>query len=38
MAVLTKTGFDQLIGKDNICSHITIAMERARVLAEELNR
>ena len=36
MAVLTKTGFDKLIGKENICSHITIAMERARVLAKEL--
>ena len=36
MEVLTKAGFDQLIGKDNICSHITIALERARVLAEGL--
>lgn len=33
MEVLTKAGFDQLIGKDNICPHITIALERARVLA-----
>ena len=36
LEVLTKAGFDQLIGKDNICSHITIALERARVLAEGL--
>ena len=36
LEVLTKVGFDQLIGKDNICSHITIALERARVLAEGL--
>lgn len=36
MEVLTKAGFDDLIGKDNICSHITIALERARVLAEGL--
>ena len=36
MEVLTKASFDQLIGKDNICSHITIALERARVLAEGL--
>ena len=36
LEVLTKAGFDQLIGKENICSHITIALERARVLAEGL--
>lgn len=36
MEVLSKAGFDELIGKDNICSHITIALERSRVLAEEL--
>jgi SulP family sulfate permease len=36
MEVLTKSGFDSIIGKENICSHITIALERARVLAEEL--
>ena len=36
MEVLTKADFDDLIGKDNICSHITIALERARVLAEGL--
>lgn len=34
--VLTKAGFDELIGKENICSHITIALERARVLASEI--
>ena len=36
MKVLTKAGFDQLIGKDNICSHITIALDRARALAAEM--
>ncbi len=36
MEVLTKSGFDELIGKENICSHITIALERARVLAAQL--
>ena len=36
MEVLTKSGFDKLIGKENICSHITIALERARVLAAQL--
>ena len=36
MTVLTKSGFDKIVGKENICSHITIAMERARVLAAEL--
>lgn len=35
--VLTKAGFDELIGKDNICSHITIALERAKVLTQELD-
>ena len=34
--VLTKAGFDELIGKENICSHITIALEPARVLASEI--
>lgn len=37
MEVLTKAGFDDLIGKDNICSHITIALERAKVLTQELD-
>ena len=37
MAVLTKSGFDKIVGKENICSHITIALERARVLAAELD-
>ena len=36
MEVLTKAGFDELIGKENICSHITIALERAKVLTQEL--
>ena len=38
MKVLTKAGFDQLIGKDNICSHITIALDRARALAAEIEK
>jgi SulP family sulfate permease len=38
LTVLTKSGFDTLIGKDNICSHITIALERASVLAEQLEK
>lgn len=37
MEVLTKAGFDDLIGKDNICSHITIALERAKVLTQNLD-
>ena len=36
MKVLTKSGLDQLIGKENICSHITIALDRARTLAAEI--
>ncbi len=38
LEVLTKAGFDELIGKENICSHITIALERARVLVEGLEK
>ena len=38
MKVLTKAGFDQLIGKENICSHITIALERARELAAQFEK
>lgn len=30
--VLHKSGFDTLLGKDNICSHITLALERAKEL------
>lgn len=30
MNVLEKSGFDDLLGKDNICSHINVALERAR--------
>ncbi len=37
LSVLTKAGFDDLIGKENICSHITIALERAKVLTQELD-
>ena len=38
LEVLTKSGFDSLIGKDNICSHITIALDRARELSQELKK
>ncbi len=38
MEVLSKAGFDELIGKENICSHITIALERARILSEGLEK
>jgi SulP family sulfate permease len=31
-AVLHKAGFDQLLGEENICCHITIALDRARQL------
>jgi hypothetical protein len=31
-AVLERAGFPALIGEDNICSHITIALERAAAL------
>ena len=31
-AVLHKAKFDELVGNDNICSHINIALERARQL------
>ena len=33
-AVLHKSKFDELVGSDNICSHINIALDRARQLAE----
>ena len=36
--VLTKSGFDKLVGKENICPDITVALERARVLAEQLEK
>ena len=29
-AVLRRNGFDQLLGQDNICNHIDLALERAR--------
>ena len=32
-AVLHKAGFDQMLGEENICSHINIALERAKELA-----
>ena len=31
-AVLHKAKFDEIVGTDNICSHINIALERARQL------
>ena len=31
-AVLHKAGFDMMLGEDNICSHINIALERAKQL------
>ena len=31
-AVLHKSGFDQMLGEENICSHINIALERANSL------
>ena len=31
-AVLHKAGFDKMLGEDNICSHINIALERAKQL------
>ena len=31
-AVLHKAGFDAMLGEDNICSHINIALERAKQL------
>ena len=31
-AVLHKAGFDQMLGEENICSHINIALERANSL------
>ena len=34
-AVLHKSGFDTMLGEDNICSHINIALERARRLLGE---
>ncbi|MBP5799107.1 MAG: sulfate permease [Prevotella sp.] len=32
-AVLHKSGFDTMLGEENICSHINIALDRARQLA-----
>ena len=34
-AILHKSGFDTMLGEDNICSHINIALERARRLLGE---
>ena len=38
MSVLTKSGFDKIVGKENICPDITVALGRARVLAEQLEK
>ena len=36
MAVLEKAGMDEQVGKENICSHISLALKRAEeILAEE---
>ena len=36
MAVLQKAGMDEQVGKENICSHISLALKRAQeILAEE---
>ena len=32
-AVLHKAGFDQMLGEENICSHIDLALARASELA-----
>ncbi len=34
-AVLHKAGFDQMLGEENICSHINIALERANRLIQK---
>ena len=34
-AVLHKSGFDTMLGQDNICSHINLALERAKQLVGE---
>jgi len=35
MNVLHKAGMDKLVGKDNICSHISLALKRAEEILEE---
>ena len=35
MRVLEKAGMDNLVGKENICSHISLALERAEKILEE---
>ena len=34
-AVLHKAGFDQMLGEENICSHINIALQRAKSLIKD---
>ena len=37
MKVLENAGMDEVVGKENICSHISLALERAeKILNEEL--
>lgn len=35
---LSKSGFDQLIGRENICSHINIALDRASEIVSSVSR
>ena len=37
-AVLHKARFDELVGTDNICSHINLALERANELVERIEK
>lgn len=37
-AVLEHVGIDQLIGKDHICPHITVAVKMANQLVESISR
>ncbi|MDR3194293.1 MAG: STAS domain-containing protein [Tannerella sp.] len=36
--MLMKNGMDRRIGAENICSHISVALSRAKTLTEDLNR
>ncbi len=38
MSVMEKSGFIELIGKDNFCPNITASIERAYVLADEIQK
>lgn len=37
-STLHKAGFDQMVGNENICSHINFALERAREIIEKNNQ